>query len=308
LSDTEVSVRSTEEEQEEISDDGAQRLSYKEHRKRNLAILQRHLHPAEVGGRPQEPWEYTELSVRAVRSVRKTRASRGRRFVIKKPTASKIPSLVLNPLAYRELGPIHSLDEFAIAMRVENWDSKVRTAQQGDPRLWELVFEESTELAGMARTFSESCVSTKFGVLVEILGKALSIKSKFLNERRFGIGGVLADFRYAVRGKTDLNFGVAEAGNPRCRVHERENASELEESAQKGNSSLAMSVEFKTSATFPAGNTWYHGSRGVQALGALWSGWEKNPFAPALLLTQEQLNSFWSGIQSTTGVLARTKN
>jgi hypothetical protein len=160
----------------------------------------------------------------------------------------------------------------------------------------------------MARTFSESCVSTKFGVLVEILGKALSIKSKFLNERRFGIGGVLADFRYAVRGKTDLNFGVAEAGNPRCRVHEREDASELEESAQKGNSSLAMSVEFKTSATFPAGNTWYHGSRGVQALGALWSGWEKNPFAPALLLTQEQLNSFWSGIQSTTGVLARTKN
>jgi hypothetical protein len=288
LSETEVSVRSTEEEQEELSDDGAQRLSYKEHRKRNWANLQRHLHPAENGGRPEDQWEYKELSVRDVRSVRKNRALRGRRFVIKRPTASNIPSLVLNPLTYRELGPIHSLDEFAIAMRVENWESKVRTAQQVAPLRWELVFEESTEFAAMARTRSESCVSAKFSVLVDILGKSLGIKSAVLEERRFGIGGVLADFRYAVRGITDLNFEVEEAGNPRCRTHERGHASELDKSAQIGNSSLAMSVEFKTSATFPAGNTWYHGSRGVQALGALWSGWEKNPFAPALLLTQEQ--------------------
>jgi hypothetical protein len=50
---------------------------------------------------------------------------------------------------------------------------------------------------------------------------------------------------------------------------------------------LVLSAEFKSAAAFPRTSTWYHGSRGLQALGALWSGWLTNPFAPAILLTPQ---------------------
>jgi hypothetical protein len=48
---------------------------------------------------------------------------------------------------------------------------------------------------------------------------------------------------------------------------------------------LAVTCEVKTVRSFPNGNLWHHGSRGIQVHGALWSGWLHNPFPPAMLIT-----------------------
>jgi hypothetical protein len=76
-------------------------------------------------------------------------------------------------------------------------------------------------------------------------------------KKKFGVGGILALPNYAVQEFTDCVF--------------------------RGPDGVCLlSTEIKTVASFPTGHTYYHGSRLVQLLGALYAGGGK----PSILLTR----------------------
>lgn len=81
----------------------------------------------------------------------------------------------------------------------------------------------------------------------------------------FGVGGLLARENYAFRGCTDLSY--------------KDSTGER----------YLLITEFKTTVTFPTDHTYYHGSRGAQTFGALYSVKERTP---VFLLTPTQFKVF----------------
>jgi hypothetical protein len=53
-------------------------------------------------------------------------------------------------------------------------------------------------------------------------------------------------------------------------------------------SAVVLTCEFKTAQAFPYGWILYHGNRGLQLLGSLWSGWLLDAYASALPLSPQQ--------------------
>jgi hypothetical protein len=73
-----------------------------------------------------------------------------------------------------------------------------------------------------------------------------------------------------------------------CAAHGGARTAKHEGKLGRRESTMVLTCEFKTAQAFPYGRIWYHGSRGLQLLGGLWSGWVQNPYAPAMVLSQQQ--------------------
>jgi hypothetical protein len=94
--------------------------------------------------------------------------------------------------------------------------------------------------------------------------------AKCSSKRTFAVGGMLALPNFCVHGVTDSTY-VLEG---RRAVHSRSGADQV---------CMFLTAEFKTDASIPKQNLWYRGTRGVQTLASLWSGYEFNRRAPTLL-------------------------
>jgi hypothetical protein len=182
LSQDQLSIRSAEEEHEDLSDDGAWRLTFRAHFERNLQILKLFLDTSSEDAGPNRRWLVEELSCESVCQIAGVQSSGGgRRFVILKPSASRVPSLVLNPATYRKLTPIPTLDGFAVAMRVRGWEHKMAAARESRPALWEFVYILLDNFS-KDRNASEILVTAQFMTLVMTLSQALGIRCSPLGD------------------------------------------------------------------------------------------------------------------------------
>jgi hypothetical protein len=134
----------------------------------------------------------------------------------------------------------------------------------------------------------ETVVNCRFTYLMIILGRALALICNPKSQRSFGVGGILAGPKYAYRGKSDTPYEVEGRAAMSCAAHGGATTAKHEGKLARPESATVLTCAFKTAQTFPYERVWYHGSRGLQLLGGLWSGGVRNPHAPALLLSQQQ--------------------
>jgi hypothetical protein len=205
------------------------------------------------------------------------------RKLITAPTASGLRSTVMHPMTYRDLPGISSVAALAKALNVAQWSEQVRVVRGHD---W--VVSTLQRFRNIPSTQSEAVVSAKFANLMSAISLALDITCNPDAECRFGVGGILALGEYAFCGKTDLRFVVNGRSAPLCPEHSSRMKGKVGKSQAQSEATMVLTCEFKTGDAFPYGNTWYHGSRCAQVLGAVWSGWLENAHAPALLLSPRQ--------------------
>lgn len=96
-----------------------------------------------------------------------------------------------------------------------------------------------------------------FASLISLIGVVFESCCTIYGRPRYGVGGLLADNKYAVTGITDNGYDADDVPK--------------------------LIMEQKTGKTFQEGERWYRKSRGVQVFGALY--WEG---VPAMLATQSQ--------------------
>jgi hypothetical protein len=163
-----------------------------------------------------------------------------------------------------------------------------RTEVMREHYSWHMVATAHSHFLQIRTSSDESVVH---GVLVHLffmIGFALGITCMPDSQRGYGVGGLLADKTHAFRGKTDVPFYVRSGSGPMCPTHGNGLRPRFVEGDENRREVLAVTCEVKTVRSFPNGNLWYHGSRGIQVYGALWSGWLQNPFAPPMLTTPRQ--------------------
>jgi hypothetical protein len=274
-SESERSARSCQEElSENVLEDAFATVSLLEHYERNLE------HFSQFVARSDTRVESTGTQRGVVEAVE------SRRQLIVSPSASRMKSLILNPRAYRGLRGIETVQSLAEALNVSGWRDSLHAMRQHPA--WSFAQSAHKLLARAPARADEQMTTCLLSHLFIMVASALDLICAPGSSRSFGVGGLLADGGYAFRGKSDVPFTVRSSFSPQCPKHcARNGPAVMEENGNRGEV-LAVTCEVKTASTFPTGRVWYHGSRGIQLLGALWSGWRANPFAPALLVSPEQ--------------------
>ncbi|KAI3643818.1 hypothetical protein MP228_009982 [Amoeboaphelidium protococcarum] len=162
--------------------------------------------------------------------------------VIKKPTASQLQHLVLNPYLYRGLQQITSLEHLAEIV--------------GAPSTWFGTYTENVMNNALIRRYLRNfvdlednspkiVVQSAFDDLVRYIGFQLGISVTSSYSSPFVVGALFADPTYDVRGQSDTIFkGLS--GNP------------------------LLATETKRATAFPISKLWHHGSRGIQTLCSLY--------------------------------------
>ena len=92
----------------------------------------------------------------------------------------------------------------------------------------------------------EADIQWQFGGLVSTISGRLGVVLVSSSETKIIVGGILARYEYDIRSKTDPHFLNADG------VH-------------------LIATEVKTRRTFGLGEMWYHSSRGIQVLSALYA-------------------------------------
>jgi hypothetical protein len=281
-SDSEHSTGSSGDEPDDDAPDvgGRSALSLDEHIERNHRHLKTFLKDSNT----------RTLSLRPCAAFDSTTAStscwENRRLIVS-PTASRMESLIMHPSSYRYLPGIETTSALAEAMGVKNWKQEVEALQRNIH--WPLFNHALKSFRSIPDSADEVVVSSSFCPLIEILAFVLGVDFRLGPGRLFGVGGLLADKDYAIRGRTHSPYFVRDRMLPVCHDHGR-TAQERMDDGQHTESDdvLVMTCEFKTGDGFPCGRVWYHGNRGLRALGGLWSGWLLNPYAPTILLSPRQ--------------------
>jgi hypothetical protein len=211
-------------------------------------------------------------------------------FLIVKPSASKMKSGCLDPSTHRP-DRVGALDMagLAQALGVQNWEEKTGFVEKAlelhhgglsdadveNPWSLRLVAKLFCNFVNAGDTADEPMVEGGFTALLMIIGKVLGIDARGSRRRKFAVGGMLALPNFCVQGITDATYVL----QGRRAMHSRSGAEE---------ECMFLTAEFKTDASFPPQNLWYRGTRGVQTLAALWSGYELNKRASTLLVSQSR--------------------
>ncbi|KAI3640833.1 hypothetical protein MIR68_001711 [Amoeboaphelidium protococcarum] len=191
--------------------------------------------------------------------VESPNATLGAIQIVKKPTASQMMHLVLNPFIYRSLQPIDSLDALAaIVGAPSNWLDIVNQKVMGNPRVLRLyrLFVTLDEAS------SENSVQDAFNNLVSGISMFLDITTCSYNQNPFIVGGILARSHYDIRGRSDTVFR-----------------------SLSGNALLA--TECKKASAFPTDKPWHHGSRGIQMISTMYRAG-----CPTFLYSQQAFKVF----------------
>jgi hypothetical protein len=186
--------------------------------------------------------------------------------LVRDPTASRVPSVVMHPGFYRagNMAGVGDMDELARIMlpphAATGWRERVAAVKE--KRAIKSLFRNFVRLLHAPETEVEACLTT----LVSCLAMGLDVQCRAKGQQTYVVGGLLAQKRFVVHGRTDETF-ADDAGR------------------------MILSTEAKTCRSFPTGRAWYHKSRGVQTLGSLFSSAGVRP--PVLLVTPQQFKIFY---------------
>ncbi|KAH6596261.1 hypothetical protein BASA50_005305 [Batrachochytrium salamandrivorans] len=178
--------------------------------------------------------------------------------LIRKPTASNLSHRLLNPFIYRNIQNVGTLDDLAALLDTPD-DWEVRYNQIVDDGY---IIGQMNRFRNLPDDTLESDIQSGFSLLVGLVVRDLRVDIDPRSETRIIVGGILARYQYDLRSKTDPHF------------------------LNTGGLGLIAS-EAKTHRTFPPGEMWYHSSRGIQVLSALYAF-----NCPTFLFTQKQWKLF----------------
>jgi hypothetical protein len=178
--------------------------------------------------------------------------------LVRKPTASNLSHRLLNPFIYRNIGNVGTLDALATLLDTpDDWETKYNQIVQ-DGRIIRMFNRFMT----LPEDTLEAGIQCQFIALVSNIAFRLEIDLVARSETRIIVGGILARYEYDVRSKCDPHFLSADGAH-------------------------LIASEVKTRRTFGLGEMWYHSSRGIQVLSALYAF-----NCPTFLFTQGQWKLF----------------
>jgi hypothetical protein len=183
---------------------------------------------------------------------------------IRKPTASEMYYKVLHPVLYRNINGIDSLNTLSIMVGAPpDWETRYNDAisRSNNSILSKLLATFST----LPANSSEAIIESAFIGLVSVLADHLGVEVSPESQRKCYVGGILARDNYNVLAKKDANFNRQTTEGMHC----------------------CLATEINTPTSFPETSNWYHKSRAVQVLCAMYSF-----NAPIMLLTQQQWKLF----------------
>ena len=162
--------------------------------------------------------------------------------LVRKPTASNLSHRLLNPFIYRNIQNVGTLDALATLLDTpDNWKTNYNQIVQ-DGRIIKML----NRFIALPEDTLESTIQWQFGGLVSTIADRLAVDLVSDSETKIIVGGILARYEYDVRSKCDPHFLNADG------VH-------------------LIASEAKTRRTFGLGEMWYHSSRGIQVLSALYA-------------------------------------
>ncbi|KAH6566039.1 hypothetical protein BASA50_005239 [Batrachochytrium salamandrivorans] len=178
--------------------------------------------------------------------------------LIRKPTASNLSHRLLNPFIYRSIQNVGTLDDLAALLDTPG-DWEVRYNQVVDDGH---IIDRMNRFRNLPDDTLEGDIQSGFSGLVNLVAGDLRVRIDPKSETKIIVGGILARYQYDLRSKTDPHFLDTEGRN-------------------------LIASEAKTHRTFPPGEMWYHSSRGIQVLSALYAF-----NCPTFLFTQKQWKLF----------------
>jgi hypothetical protein len=180
-------------------------------------------------------------------------------LLVRRPTASNMVHHLLHPGVYKGIQSIPTLDAFAnLVGAPRDWEEKYNMALASRGTL----LRNLNHFARLRDNARESNIQSVLIGLVTLLADALGTFVAQDTERMVIVGGILAHSEYDVRSRTDAYF-QNEVGIP------------------------LLATEVKTNRTFPEREMWYHGSRGVEVLSAMYAY-----HCPTMIVTQKQFKVF----------------
>ncbi|KAH6584277.1 hypothetical protein BASA61_007555 [Batrachochytrium salamandrivorans] len=178
--------------------------------------------------------------------------------LIRKPTASNLSHRLLNPFIYRNIQNVGTLDDLATLLDTPD-DWEVRYNQIVDNGY---IIDRMNRFRNFSDDTLESYIQSEFSALVNLVAGGLLVRICAGSETKIIVGGILARYQYDLRSKTDPHFLDTEGRN-------------------------LIASEATTHHRFPPGEMWYHSSRGVQVLSAMYAF-----NCPTFLFTQKQWKLF----------------
>ncbi|KAI8912474.1 hypothetical protein EDD86DRAFT_263139 [Gorgonomyces haynaldii] len=165
---------------------------------------------------------------------------------------------ILNPFIYRNIQNGGTLGGLAALLEAPvDWEQRYnQVVADGDIPL------DTEEFRSLPDNTPESDIQSCINWLVSIIAARLRARIRPRSETKIIVGGILARHQYDLRSKTDPHF--------------------LNTSGQN-----LIGSEAKTHLTLRPSDTWYHGSRGVQTLSALYAF-----NCPTFLFTHRQWKLF----------------
>ena len=178
--------------------------------------------------------------------------------LIRKPTASNLSHRLLNPFIYRNIHTAGTLDDLASLLDTpDDWEVRYNQVV-ADGR----IIRKLNRFSALVDDTLESDIQSQFIGLVEAIADRLDIDLISSSETKVIVGGILARYQYDLRSNTDPHFLNTSGLN-------------------------LIASEAKTHRKFGLGEMWYHGSRGIQILSALYAF-----NCPTFLFTQRQWKLF----------------
>jgi hypothetical protein len=178
--------------------------------------------------------------------------------LIRKPTASNMSHRLLNPFIYRNIQNVGTLDNLAMLLETPNdWEVRYNQAVADGH-----IIRKLNRFSSLADDTLECDIQSQFIGLVEAIAVYLKIDLISSSETKIIVGGILSRYQYDLRSKTDPHFLNTSEKN-------------------------LIASEAKTHRTFAPGEMWYHSSRGIQVLSAMYAF-----NCPTFLFTQRQWKLF----------------
>ena len=178
--------------------------------------------------------------------------------LIRKPTASNLSHRLLNPFIYRNIQNAGTLDNLARLLDTpDDWEARYNQVVADG-----YIIRKLNRFSAMADDAAESDIQSEFAGIVHTISDRLAIDLISKSETKIIVGGILARYQYDLRSRTDPHFLNTSGLN-------------------------LIASEAKTHRTFGLGEMWYHDSRGIQVLSALYAF-----NSPTFLFTQRQWKLF----------------
>jgi hypothetical protein len=189
-------------------------------------------------------------------------------LLVRKPTASGLGHQLLHPGVYRYMEPMGNLNHFARRLGVScDWEQKATLV------LAARYFRETfNDFMALPEDTSEAVLQQQFCVIAGFIGALLNFSFMTGVQNKVIVRGFLARTEYDARGSTD-SFLKSRSGIP------------------------FLATEIKTPKTFPSGQMWFHSTRGVQTLMALYAYQ-----SPTFLFTNKHWKLFMEN-ETRTGIL-----